>query len=600
LKNRKTISFLAAGVLLFAALCFCATTAHAAAFTASLDRDTITLGDSATLSLTFDGGSPKKVPVPPDVPGLQISYVGPSSQFSFINGQVNSTVTHNFTVTPQKAGEFIIPPLTADVSGQELNSSTLKLTVLEPSAPVPAEINSGLQVAFMTLALPNNQVYAGQVITGELRVFLRDDVQNAGNFQITSFPADGFSVGKSEQGAEERTQIHNCIYTIIPFNIALTVVKTGTLSIGPLTANIVLFLPSSNQSSDPFLQQFGMRDPFGGNGKQFSLATETLNVESLPVPTQNAPANFNGAVGDYTMTVSVGPTNVAVGDPITVRVQISGRGDVAALTLPDQTTWSDFKTFQPTSKVETTDRLGIQGAKTFEQIVTPQSTDIHELPPFSFSFFNPETKTFRTLTQPDVELAVHSGGTAVAPAMVSAKSSNGESPPPADILPIKQNLGVLAQMNPPLVTRPWFLAVQSVPVLAWLAAFVWRKRADNLASNPRLRRQRRVAQLIEGGLSDLRQFAAEDNSDEFFSTLFHLLQEQLGERLDCPAFSITEAVIEEKLRPLGAQDSTLSTLHELFQICNQARYAPIKDSRELNAIVAQFETITRELQNLKA
>ena len=79
-----------------------------------------------------------------------------------------------------------------------------------------------------------------------------------------------------------------------------------------------------------------------------------------------------------------------------------------------------------------------------------------------------------------------------------------------------------------------------------------------------------------------------------------MLQEQLGERLDCPAFSITEAVIEEKLRPLGAQDSTLSTLHELFQICNQARYAPIKDSRELNAIVAQFETITRELQNLKA
>jgi hypothetical protein len=599
LKNRKTISFLAAGVLLFAALCFCATTAHAAAFTASLDRDTITLGDSATLSLTFDGGSPKKVPVPPDVPGLQISYVGPSSQFSFINGQVNSTVTHNFTVTPQKAGEFIIPPLTADVSGQELNSSTLKLTVLEPSAPVPAEINSGLQVAFMTLALPNNQVYAGQVITGELRVFLRDDVQNAGNFQITSFPADGFSVGKSEQGAEERTQIHNRIYTIIPFNIALTVVKTGTLSIGPLTANIVLFLPSSNQSSDPFLQQFGMRDPFGGNGKQFSLATETLNVESLPVPTQNAPANFNGAVGDYTMTVSVGPTNVAVGDPITVRVQISGRGDVAALTLPDQTTWSDFKTFQPTSKVETTDRLGIQGAKTFEQIVTPQSTDVHELPPFSFSFFNPETKTFRTLTQPDVELAVHSGGTAVAPAMVSAKSSNGESPPPADILPIKQNLGVLAQMNPPLVTRPWFLAVQSVPVLAWLAAFVWRKRADNLASNPRLRRQRRVAQLIEGGLSDLNKFAAENKSNEFFAMLFRLLQEQLGERLDCPAISITEADVDVRLIQLGANPAALDLLRELFQLCNQARYAPIQTRQELVAVTAKFKKVVSELQSLK-
>jgi hypothetical protein len=139
-----------------------------------------------------------------------------------------------------------------------------------------------------------------------------------------------------------------------------------------------------------------------------------------------------------------------------------------------------------------------------------------------------------------------------------------------------------------------------LPVLAWLSAFVWRKRVDNLANNPRLRRQRRVAQLVQNGLNDLRQFAAENNSDKFFSTLFHLLQEQLGERLDCPAFSITEDVIEEKLRPLGAPDSMLNALHELFQICNQARYAPIRDSRELNAIVAQFENVTRELQNLNA
>ncbi len=588
--------------MLFATLCFCAATVHAAAFTASLDRDTITLGESATLSLTFDGDAPKKVPVPPDVPGLQINYLGPSSQFSFINGQVSSTVTHNFTLTPQKAGEFIIPVLIADVGGQQLSSPTLKLVVLEPNAPAPADISSGSQIAFMTFTLPKNEVYAGEIVTGELKVYLRDDVQNFGNFQFTSIPADGFSVGKIAEGSTQRAQIGNRLYTVIPISVVLTAVKSGQLSVGPATATATLLVASSDQPRDSLFERFGIHDPFGGFGgdqKQVSLASDMLNVESLPVPVENAPANFNGAVGDYTMTVSAGPTNVTVGDPITVRVQISGCGDVAALTLPDQTTWSDFKTFQPTSKVETTDQLGIQGTKTFEQIVTPQTTDVHELPPFSFSFFNPETKTFRTLTQPAMELAVHSGGTAVVPTIASAKSSNAEIPVPADILPIKQNLGALAQISPPLVARPWFLAVQSVPVLAWLAAFAWRKRMDSLANNPRLRRQRRVAQLVESGLSDLRRFAAENNSDEFFSTLFHLLQEQLGERLDCPAFSITEAVIDEKLRPLGVPDSPLSALHELFQVCNQARYAPIKDSRELNAIVAQFKTVTRELQNFE-
>ena len=115
----------------------------------------------------------------------------------------------------------------------------------------------------------------------------------------------------------------------------------------------------------------------------------------------------------------------------------------------------------------------------------------------------------------------------------------------------------------------------------------------------RLRRQRQVAQLVHDGLNDLRRLAAENNSDEFFATLFRLLQEQLGERLDSPASSITEAVIEERLAPLGTPEPVLNGLRELFQWCNQARYAPIRGSAELNSVVGQFETVIGELQELK-
>jgi hypothetical protein len=97
----------------------------------------------------------------------------------------------------------------------------------------------------------------------------------------------------------------------------------------------------------------------------------------------------------------------------------------------------------------------------------------------------------------------------------------------------------------------------------------------------------------------LQRLAAEKNSDEFFATLFRLLQEQLGERLYCPASSITEAVIEEKLRPRGVPEPTLSALHELFQTCNLARYAPIKSSQELAALVPRIEATLRELEALK-
>ena len=260
------------------------------------------------------------------------------------------------------------------------------------------------------------------------------------------------------------------------------------------------------------------------------------------------------------MTATAGPTNVTVGDPITVRVQISGRGALDAVTLPTQDAWRDFKTYPPTTKLETSDQFGFQGTKTFEQIVSPQNSDVHELPPLSFSFFNPDDGQYHTLTQPAVPLVVKAAGATPMPALAADKNSAPENQTPQDILPIKENLGTLATEPPPLVAQPAFLAAQAVPVLAFLAAFVWRKRTDNLANNPRLRRQRAVAQLVASGMDDLKKYAAANQPDEFFATLFRLLQEQLGERLDCPASAITENVIEEHPVLRGAPKATLDAI----------------------------------------
>jgi len=103
--------------------------------------------------------------------------------------------------------------------------------------------------------------------------------------------------------------------------------------------------------------------------------------------------------------------------------------------------------------------------------------------------------------------------------------------------------------------------------------------------------------MIEAGAAGVHfedQLASEKKSDEFFATLFRLLQEQLGERLALPASAITEAVVEEHLRPRGVSETTLVPLQELFQTCNLARYAPIKTSQELAAIIPRLESVLRE------
>ena len=141
--------------------------------------------------------------------------------------------------------------------------------------------------------------------------------------------------------------------------------------------------------------------------------------------------------------------------------------------------------------------------------------------------------------------------------------------------------------------------MQGVPLLAFISALVIRRRAESLANNPRLRRQRQVAHLVEHGLSELKMAAAANNSDEFFVILVRLLREQIGERLDLPATAITEAVVEERLRPRGVQDSVLNPLQELFQLSNLVRYAPIKTSQELAALIPKVEAVLGSLKNLK-
>ena len=138
--------------------------------------------------------------------------------------------------------------------------------------------------------------------------------------------------------------------------------KAGAQTIGPVDCSVVVELPSSQRRRDPF-------DLFGffpqNEARRVALSAEAQKLAVLPLPAENMPANFSGAVGNYSMTVTAGPTNVAAGDPITVKVQISGRGALDALTLPEQTAWHDFKTYPPTTKVDTTDPLGLQGAKVF-------------------------------------------------------------------------------------------------------------------------------------------------------------------------------------------------------------------------------------------
>ncbi|MHB8522426.1 MAG: BatD family protein [Limisphaerales bacterium] len=585
LQAGRPAAWLLAGCLLLAT---CANVTRAATFTATLDRDTTTVGEPVTLSLIFGGAQPTRVFGMPQVQGLALQGQGSKMQSDSINGQMSVQFIYLYAATPQHAGEFTIPAIRAEVDGQTLTSQPLKLKAL-PAGQVNPDAGGVAQFAFLKLIVPRNEVYIGEVFPVDVWLY----VQSGQDLELPQLKGEGFTFGPMAKPTQTRTQVNNAIYNVVSFKLTATPAKNGTLTLGPAGCSLTLRIPRTNRRA---------RDPSGFDPLDFfsspyelrkvTLTSEAQTIRARPLPTTNAPANFTGAMGSFSVSLHASPTNVAVGDPITVTVRIEGRGNFDALNLPPQAGWGEFKIYPPTSKVATTDPLGLQGVKTFEQVIIPQNTEIKELPAFAFSFFDPERKDYRTETLAATPLVVRPTAATQAPPLLATKSESekNNSPPPQDIVAIKQHPGRVAVLSPPLIRQPWFLALQGLPALAWLSTLTWRKRRDRLANNPRLRRQRQVARVIRKGLADLRQSAEANDAEAFFAGVFRLLQEQIGERIDLPASAITEAVLEERLRPLGVPEANLATLHELFQACNQARYAPQPSRQALASLLPKVES----------
>jgi hypothetical protein len=573
---------LAAIFILFA---FAVSAVRAATLTAILDRPTMTLGEAATLQLRFEGGEPQALPAMPSIPNLNIQYAGRGSEYQIANGRSSQAVILSYSISASQAGSYAIPPVRAVVNGVTLQSQPVQLVVAKDAAGGESGI------AFIKLVVAKTNLYVGELIPIEIKVYgpVIDELQ------IPNLKSDGFTVGMAAPGVRGGESIGGAMYTVYSFHMTVAPAKAGNIILGPAETTLRVRVQTARRRRADLLDEF-----FGGGfqSKVLSIASETIPLNVMPLPAENVPPTFNGALGNFQLAVSASPTNVAVGDPISLQIQIKGRGSFDTVKLPDFG-WKDFTFYTPNAAFTNADALALSGIKTFDQVVTPQRAGIVEIPPIKFSFFDPEQRVYRTIQRPGIPIAVKATGQGQAqPTVVADQGPQADTQRPAtDIVHIKPNPGSLATLAAPVASRPWFLALQVAPLLVWAGACFWRRREDNLARDPRARRQREVAQRIAEGLPQLRAAAAEKRGDTFFATSFRLLQEQLGERLDVPAAAITEAVMDEQLPKLGASADLLKTLREIFQACNQARYAGAA-AAGLETMLPKIESSLNDIQKL--
>ena len=562
-----------------------------ARLTATLDRQTISAGETAQLSLTFEGGTPD---VPPPISGgqgLTVQFAGTSQQISIVNGRTSASTSYNYRITAAQPGQFTIPAIRAMVNGGPVTSQPLTLSVVKGEAP-----GAGLESqAQLKLIVAKPAIYLGESIPIEVQLYF----QNGQDIQMPKLPGEGFTIGTFPQPKQSRVVAGGAAYNVLSFRAAATPLKPGKLTLGPAECVMVLRLPQTGRRTDPF-DAFG--DFIGSRTelRSVTLQSNPVQLEVLPLPEANRPPSFGGAIGSFTLAVTSSPKTVSVGDPITLNIQLSGAGALDALSIPESKEWREFKTYPPASRVEVTDDIGLAGTKTFEWVVVPQNSEIKQLPAIEFSYFDPNTKSYQTLRHSPMPVTVKPAAVAPAPTLAKAGAPSTPPPPARDLLHIKPNLGELAVVTKPLLPRGWFLALQALPPILFAAALLWRRHAEKIAGNPLLQRRSRTSRLVRNGLQLLRLHASANRSEEFFATLFRLLQEQIGSNLDLPASAITEAVLDERLGSGLASPTLLGELHSLFALCNQARYSPDSVRQNLSALLPQIESALRALEKLNS
>lgn len=566
--------------------------AIAASFIARLDPESVTAGETATLQLVFtDCG---KV-APPELPALAncaVQFSGSGQQYSFVNGTTSTSITHQYVLQPQAEGTVQIPALEIEVNGQKVRSN-----------PVTLRVGKGLNLAdigFVKVVTPKPEAYLGESFPVEVKFYFRQAPQEVA--PNPSLKLDGFTINKQgqRQGGQERVGAE--VYGVMTWRLALTPVKTGNLALGPAEVETIYVVQSRTRRRDAFFDQF-----FGNTGerRRFTFASETNLLSVLATPLAGRPEGYRGVVGRYSMELSASPTNVAVGDPITVRLRVSGRGNFDALRLPEFPAGAGFQAYSGTNSFEPADELGFTGVKTFEVVLVPDRSDVKELRWPAFSAWNPEARRYDTIEPGAIPLNLRPGLQAQAqPAgnLPPAPADPVPRPPASEFRPPAPRLGRLLVPQPPVVTQPWFLALLAAPAVAYIALLALRRFQARPRDASRTLRQQRERSL-NAALRMLREAAEAAEATAapaFFQALNTALQERLALTLGGMAGSFTVEIVATRLLPLGLPEAEAVRLHRLFAALDQARYSPVVSGAELAALRTDLEAAAAALRKLEA
>jgi hypothetical protein len=554
--------------------------------TAVLTSSETAVGQAIQLQIQVKGDRNAASPSKISVDGLEIQSTGQMQSFEMRNFNVTSSVTFTYTILPQRAGKFVIPPQTIRTGNTSLRTPELTLNVTDSQNQSPRSTRAPAvadprKSTFAELIVPKTTAYVGEMIPIVVRVGFELQTRVRYIPPEIDLPGQGFTKQKM-RASEARQTIGEKTYNIITYKTAIAAARTGTIEIGPVEIPAVVLVPQTQRNrpfpqnplgmNDPALEDF-FNDPWltGSVPREIKLTTERVNIEVKALP-PNAPPTFGGAVGNFTMTSDANPKTVQVGDPITVTAKISGRGNFDRVTGPSFDDEHGWHKYPPSADFKQDDDVGISGTKTFETVLSPNERK-DKIPVQLFTYFDSIKGEYVTLRGDPIPVRVEGGSAPAAPVPGTPATAHvlAASPPAApkqqDILYQLTDLPTAPQSFAPLFARRSFWLAQLFPLLALLGYVGWKMRQAHLDN-----REARRREALQHEATELQRSLRRDDTStqEYFSRASRAIQVKTA-----LAGNVDPNIVDAELAASAfhADEATRLRLRHLFEKSDEVRYS---------------------------
>lgn len=508
---------------------------------------------------------------------------GSSTSVSIVNGKrsKSSQTTYTYVLMPRSAGTFSIPPAVATVKGEKISSSPRTVEVVSGGAASGGSASSSgneressqsrvsREDIFMKLTLSKTDVVVGETINATLKLYQRVNIAGFEDARFPSFTGFWSQEVQAPTNIEfKRENVGDMIYNAAVLrSYVLIAQQAGDLTIDPAELVCLVNVRNPSASSGSIFDSF-FQDDYRTIRKRVSTKPVTVRVSALPA---GAPASFGGGVGSFRMNASLTRDSLAAHDAASLKISITGTGNVSLLEAPKVSFPPDFERYDV--KVSESGRT-----KTFEYPFIPRSHGDFTIGPVEYSYYDVSTCKYVTLRSAELPLRV-SRGSDPAPAVTDGRIV--QAPVARDVRNLGDDIRYISTRLPRFRQGDrffagsalfWILLILTVG-LSVLACLIGRRMIKEKA-DVRLARRKGAGTLARKRLAKASVFLEKNLYSAFYEELHNALLGFISDRLALDRSGLDKENIASAMSSAGVSEDLCSEFTEMLNVCEYARFSP--------------------------